>query len=417
MKKLQLLSFMLVALLGLTVLSSCEDDDDDDNNDTNANVVSGSITSDVTWTADQIWTMDGRVIVEGGATLTIEPGTIIKAKAGTGSLASALIIAKDGMIDAQGSASNPIIFTSEVDNIQVGQKVGTNLDPETSRAFWGGVIILGDAPISPSSGSTAQIEGVPTSVAAGNYGGSNNAHDAGVFRYVSIRHGGALFGAGNEINGLTLGGVGNATTIDHVEVVANVDDGIEWFGGSVDCSDLIVLYQGDDAFDVDQSFAGTVSNIASIAADDSDHTFEIDGPEGSTNAGLAVNAMFMNGKFKGNEDSGEFADFRDGAAGSFASFFFFGYSGDADVELDDDAASANANNGDLTMTGWVIDTTGMGSPSLTDIAADKSSNPSGDFDTYFSTNNSIGTTGGGAFDKSQFTGWTMADQIGLLSDF
>ena len=417
MKKLQLLSFMLVALLGLTVLSSCEDDDDDDNNDTNANVVSGSITSDVTWTADQIWTMDGRVIVEGGATLTIDPGTIIKAKAGTGSLASALIIAKDGKIDARGTSSEPIIFTSETDNIQIGETVGTNLDPETSRGFWGGVIILGDAPISPSSGSTAQIEGIPTSVAAGNYGGSNNGHDAGFFQYVSIRHGGALFGPGNEINGLTLGGVGNGTTIDHIEVVGNIDDGIEWFGGSVDCSDLMVLYQGDDAFDVDQSFAGNVTNLAYIAGGDSDHSFEIDGPEGSTNAALAANASFSNGKFKGNEDSGEFADFRDGAAGSFSDFLFFGYGEDADVELDDDDASSNANDGTLTMTGWTIDTTGMGSPSLMDIAADKADSPSGDFDTYFSTNNNIGTTGGGAFDKSQFTGWTLADQNSLLGDF
>ena len=94
----------------------------------------------------------------------------------------------------------------------------------------------------------------------------------------------STIGAGNELNGLTLGGVGSHTTIDKIEVVGNLDDGIEFFGGTVDASNLLVWAQGDDAFDIDQAYSGTISNIAYISGLDSDHGMEIDGPEGASNA-------------------------------------------------------------------------------------------------------------------------------------
>jgi len=197
-------------------------------------VISGFIDSDTEWTSDNIYELAGKVVVEDGATLTIQAGTIVKGREGTGSLASALVVARGGKIMANGNADEPIIFTSVLDNIQRGQLSGTNLT-EIDNSKWGGLIILGRAPISAEEGDTeAQIEGIPADEEFGRYGGGDSpsiGDNSGVLRFVSIRHGGSLIGEGNEINGLTLGGVGTGTVIENVEVVANLDDGIECFGG------------------------------------------------------------------------------------------------------------------------------------------------------------------------------------------
>ena len=251
---------------------------------TNGNtVVSGSITTNQTWTADKIYELSGKVVVGNGITLTIEPGTIIKGRTGTGTLASALIIAQGGKINAIGTATSPIIFTSVLDNIQIGQFSGTNLD-ENDNAKWGGVILLGKAPISAQNGDVlSQIEGIPVTDAFGAFGGSDPADNSGIMNYVSIRHGGALIGAGNEINGLTLGGVGTGTIISNIEIVATLDDGIEFFGGTVNVTNVLIGHQGDDGLDIDMNYAGTVDNFIVVNGNSSDESLEIDGPEGTTN--------------------------------------------------------------------------------------------------------------------------------------
>ncbi len=377
-------------------------------------VVSGTITSNQTWTSNYEYVLDGRVIVASGAELTIQCGTIIKGQVGIGTNASSLVIARGAKIHANGTASCPIIFTSIADEIESGQVVSPNLDPQLHRGLWGGVIILGAAPISPSSGTTEQIEGIPVSVAEGNYGGSNPADNSGNFQYVSIRHGGAEIGAGNEINGLTLGGVGTGTIIDHVEVIGNIDDGIELFGGTVNVSDAVVWFQGDDAYDVDQAYAGTVSNIAYIAGTDSDHGMEIDGPEGSANNTGAF--TIQNGKFK--MGVGEFIDFRDGARGTVQNVFFFSFDAAADVEVDDAVSATNYTNSDLNILNNVFDTTGSNGATIASIAADKSGTLP-NFDTDFANDNSVGTTpsAGNTFNKSAFSGWSWADAAGMLTNF
>ena len=147
-------------------------------------IKTGLISANETWTSDRIWVLAGRVVVNAGVTLTIEPGTIIKGEAGEGSLASALIIAKGGRINADGTASEPIIFTSIDDNIAVGQTAGTNLDA-TDDGLWGGLIILGDAPISADA-TSVQIEGIPADDTFGQYGGTNAADNSGTLDYISI---------------------------------------------------------------------------------------------------------------------------------------------------------------------------------------------------------------------------------------
>lgn len=274
---------------------------------TSNTVKTGFITSNETWNASTIYELDGKVVVQSGVTLTIEAGTIIKGKQGTGTNASALVIAKGGMINAVGTSSAPIIFTSILDNIEIGQLTGTNLD-ENDAGKWGGVILLGDAPISAVDGDVlSQIEGIPVTDTYGAFGGSDASDNSGTMSYVSIRHGGALIGAGNEINGLTLGGVGNGTVINNIEIVANLDDGIEFFGGTVNVSNIVIGFQGDDGVDIDMNYAGTISEFIVINGGSSDEGLEVDGPEGTT----YTNGMFtlQNGSvytYGGTDANGDF---------------------------------------------------------------------------------------------------------------
>ncbi|WP_298756358.1 hypothetical protein [uncultured Psychroserpens sp.] len=314
--------------------------------------VTGAITQNTTWTNDNIYQLNQKVVVDNGAILTIEAGTIIKGTPGTGSLASALIVARGAQINAVGTASEPIIFTSTSDNITCGETAGTNLD-ENDRGLWGGLIILGNAPCSFSGDITeAQIEGIPADDTFGLYGGADAADNSGVISYVSIRHGGALIGEGNEINGLTLGGVGNGTIINNIEVVANVDDGIEFFGGTVNASNLLVWAQGDDALDIDQAYSGTIDNAVVVLGDFSDHAFEIDGPEGSATGSFTL----QNATIIGNTvtENGEYADYRSGATGFTNNVYAFGFKASSDVELDNDGVATNYNTGDLTFGAWEI---------------------------------------------------------------
>ncbi len=205
-------------------------------------------TGTTTWTSDREYLLDGFVFVNDGQILTIEPGTIIQATTGQKENASALIVARGGKIIAKGTSDQPIIFTVEGDDLQGSV-------PLLSRGLWGGVILLGNAPLNVE-GNEAHIEGIPLSEPRGVYGGNIPDDNSGIFQYVSIRHGGTNIGEGNEINGLTLGGVGNATIIDHVEIISNEDDGIEFFGGTVNARYIVVAYCGDDAFDFDFGYQG-----------------------------------------------------------------------------------------------------------------------------------------------------------------
>lgn len=238
--------------------------------------VTANISSNTTWETGKIYILEGRIAVLSGATLTIQPGVIVKGREGSEANASALIIARGGKIMAEGTANSPIIFTSVSDQILPGQIASPNLDP-TLNGLWGGLLILGKAPISADA-EAMQIEGIPPSDLNGLYGGTDPADNSGIVRYVSIRHGGTNIGEGNEINGLTLGGVGSGTIIENIEIVANQDDGIEWFGGTVNVKNVVVWNTGDDAIDTDQSWGGTLDNF--IIVNPGDECLELDGPEG-----------------------------------------------------------------------------------------------------------------------------------------
>ncbi|MUU79327.1 hypothetical protein [Winogradskyella endarachnes] len=364
MKKLLLITLVASSL----VFTSCFKDDDtpiiieettiyindsgDDTTECPTVAVTGAITEDTTWTADNIYQLNQKVVVSEGVILTIEPGTIVKGSAGTGSLASALIVARGATLNAQGTADQPIIFTSTSDDISCGETAGTNLDQD-DRGLWGGLIVLGYAPCSFSGDITeAQIEGIPAADTFGLYGGTDADDSSGVLQYISIRHGGALIGEGNEINGLTLGGVGTGTIINNIEVVANVDDGIEFFGGTVDATNLLVWAQGDDALDIDQAYSGTIDNAVVVLGDFSDHAFEIDGPEGTATGSFTL----QNATIIGNTvtENGEYADYRSNAMGTTSNIYAYGFKDSSDVELDNDGVATNYNDGLIVFGAWEI---------------------------------------------------------------
>lgn len=213
------------------------------------NVASGG-SGTTTWTCANTYVLEGYVFVQAGQVLTIEAGTVIKGAAGSGVDAAALIVSRDGQIYAEGNAECPIIMTYEADPLDGSISYDT-------RGQWGGLIVLGNA--TTNFGGVAQVEGIPADNDQASYGGDNDADNSGVLRYVSVRHGGAELGAANEINGITFAAVGSATIVENVEVVSNLDDGIEFFGGAVSVKNAVVAFCGDDSFDWDQGYHGQMN--------------------------------------------------------------------------------------------------------------------------------------------------------------
>ncbi|MEM8999339.1 MAG: thrombospondin type 3 repeat-containing protein [Bacteroidota bacterium] len=365
--------------------------------------VADNITTDTTWESNFVYVLEGRIAVESGATLTIEAGTIIKGEAGQGENATALLVARGGTLNAMGTAAAPIIMTSIADNIQPGEIESPNLDVNFS-GLWGGLIVLGNAPISVDANDeltiedgVAQIEGIPANDPNGAYGGNDPADSSGTITYLSVRHGGTNIGSGNEINGITFGGVGTGTMVSHIEVVANVDDGVEFFGGTVNASNIIVWAQGDDAIDIDQAYSGTISNAVVQQGPTSDHALEIDGPEGAATGSYTLTDITL----LGDENGGAIGDFRSGATGANNNIFVSGFPAGADVELDNEGVADNFTDGSLSFMAWeVVLADGV---TLGDIFDDTTGTTTGFGD--FATAVTTGTVGA---DTSVFSGWSIA---------
>ncbi len=248
MIKSRIISIFSILFICLVIFTGCRKSDYLLDNDVVTVRDYGNGTGTVTWSCDKSYMLEGKVFVNDGQVLTIEPGTVIRSKTGQGNASSALIIARGGKIIAKGTREDPIIFTAEGDDLAGSVPVFT-------KGLWGGLIILGNAKINIEGGE-AHIEGIPVTEPRAVYGGFDDSDNSGILEYVSIRHGGTNIGQGNEINGLTFGGVGNGTTVNNVEIVSSADDGIEFFGGTVNCRNIIVAYCGDDAFDYDLGYRG-----------------------------------------------------------------------------------------------------------------------------------------------------------------
>jgi PKD repeat protein len=231
-------------------------------------VVNADITANTTWTKNNIYLLQGGCLyVKNDATLTIEPGTLIKGDA------AALIITRGSKIIADGTPESPIVFTSSK---PAGQR---------NPGDWGGLLIMGKAPINVPGGETVVEGGCSEAL----YGGTDPSDNSGILRYVRIEFAGIPFQPNNELNSLTLGGVGNGTVIEHVQTSYGGDDAYEWFGGTVNGRWLVNLATVDDMFDVDFGYQGknqwllgiSNPNIADVSGSNG---FETDNDaQGSTN--------------------------------------------------------------------------------------------------------------------------------------
>ncbi len=305
--------------------------------------VTQNITTDTTWTSDNVYHLSGFITVV-DATLNIEAGTVIKSGAGTGTDATALIISRNATINAIGFPSAPIIFTAEADPMD------GSWGPEQGNA-WGGLIILGNAPLNSdrnkepwAEGTTIEdtVEGIPEFLPAASrvFGGTDPADSSGVLSYVSIRFGGSALAQDAEINGLTLGGVGSGTQIDHIEVFGNSDDSIEFFGGTVDLKYAVSAYGGDDGFDYDQGWEGRGQfwvYIGGPIANDAhapDNGGEHDG-ETSTNPGRNIGGgTVYNATYVGNGEKGHALRIRDNAYAVYKNSIFTGWPEGIRIEPD-----------------------------------------------------------------------------------
>ncbi|NJC26351.1 T9SS type A sorting domain-containing protein [Neolewinella antarctica] len=343
--------------------------------------------SDVTWTAGNEYVLNGLVFLETGGKLTIEAGTVIRGAAQgnitNGDLASTLIISRGAQIFANGTAEAPIIFTAESDDLNSPDDLEAR-----DRQLWGGLIILGSATIA-SPGGQNNIEGIKATEDRTEYGGTDDDDNSGVLNYVSIRHGGAALAPGDEINGLTLGGVGSGTTIDYVEVYANFDDGIEWFGGTVKVNHAATAFCGDDGFDYDLGWRGGGQYWFSLqsGAQNTGRAGEHDGadPDGqapfsnptivnATYVGIGQDAVAVGGEAgDGNNDGLAYAVyFRDNAGGTYANSIFYDFNSAA-IAIEDrtdnteDDTYARLLAGDLTLQNNYFFNFGRGTGTAADI--------------------------------------------------
>jgi hypothetical protein len=287
----------------------------------------GSGIGTMTWTSDNTYILDGFCFVNDGQTLTVEAGTVIKGKPGQQENASALIVAMGGKLIANGTPAAPIIFTSENDDLAGSL-------PDEANGQWGGLIMLGRAKTNNAT-IPKQIEGIPTTEARAVYGGDDNFDGSGQLSYVSIRHGGTDIGEGNEINGLTLGACGNATTFSYIEIVANKDDGVEFFGGVARLDHILTAWCGDDSYDYDEGFSGYGQFWATVQIGaDGDRFGEHDGGPSDNEFGEPyAMPIIHNATYIGVPGAGRRTiTFRDNAGGFYSNSIFAEQDKGIDIE-------------------------------------------------------------------------------------
>ena len=256
--------------------------------------VSADIVSNTTWSG--IVHLKNKTYVKNGATLTILPGTIIRGDKAT---EGTLIVTRGSKINAAGTASSPIVFTS---NENVGNRI---------EGDWGGLVILGNAINNQPSG-IANIEGIAPTLDT-EFGGTDDNDNSGILKYIRIEFAGIALQPNKEINGITFGSVGKQTEVDYIQVSFSGDDSFEWFGGTVDCKHLISYRGLDDDFDTDFGYRGRVQfgliirdKDISDAAGDS-NAFESDNDANGSNALPKTAAVFSNITIVGPKGNGSIA--------------------------------------------------------------------------------------------------------------
>jgi hypothetical protein len=234
--------------------------------------ITTAITTNTTWTSNNVYSLTGVIYVDPGVTLTIQPGTVIRGNAGN----SSLLVSRGAKLIAEGTPCRPIVFTS---NKAAGARAAGD---------WGGLLILGAA--KHNLGTSNLIEGLAAGDTRNLHGGTDDNDNSGILKYVRVEYAGFIFSTNNEINGLTMGSVGRGTTIDYVQVTRANDDAFEWFGGSVNCKHLVAYQCIDDDLDTDNGFSGTVQYALCIKDPNFSDQSQSEGFE-SDNSASGINGL------------------------------------------------------------------------------------------------------------------------------
>lgn len=294
-----------------------------DANNLKVTIKSGEV---LTLDASKTYNLTGPVIVENGGTLNIPAGTKINSTAGTNGY---VLVAQGGKININGTATNPVVFTS----------------PSQTPGDWGGIVICGKAPINTGA-TTASSE-----VGASPYGGTDENDNSGSIRYLRIEYAGAIFNAEKEFNGLSLFGVGKGTTVEYVQVYASNDDGIEWFGGTVNSNYLIVNGADDDAFDWTEGWNGNGKYWYSNRFDNrGNRGIEADNNSNNNSASPFSNPTLSNITLVGNTSGSESQalKLRVGTKGKLDNVFLSNWSRGIDIQHD--VTLGHITSGDLKLT-------------------------------------------------------------------
>lgn len=342
-----------LAIAGL-LFTGCESDDtapiviENDNGGGNGGggntgdlTIGGTQTEDLTLEIGTEYTLTDALVMTEGTTLTIPAGVVIKANPGAGVY---IAIAQGASINAEGTSSSPIVLTSNVATPSAGD--------------WGGLIVLGRAPINSVAGgdamSTSEIGGLP-------YGGSNIADNSGTIKYVRVEYSGGAADASSENNGFSFYGVGNGTTIEFIQAFEGKDDGIEFFGGTVNASYLSVVGAQDDSVDWTEGFSGNLTNVYVEQRVEHDKTFECDGF--NTDIGNNSNPLFWSNPTvtnvtvigRGSATGNEAIRLRAGTQGIFSNVLIQGF--EEGFDLDGDTGDSPTGQGVLDGNLLVMDVT------------------------------------------------------------
>lgn len=298
--------------------------------------VTANITADETWEAGNTYVLQNKIFITGGATLTIEPGVIVRGGADD----AALVVTREGTIEAAGTAADPIVFTSK--NVS-GAEAGD----------WAGVVLLGAAPINVEGG-TDSAEGFEGSEDLVDFGGADATHDCGTLRYVRIEYAGFQISEGNELNGLTVAGCGSDTELDFIQIHRGLDDGVEFFGGTANIKHLLVSFTDDDGLDCDLGWVGKAQFV--IVKQDrntGDKGIECDSNGANNDLEPRTRPTIWNLSLIGSNDTAG-ADtqaamhLRRGMAGSINNAIIAYFRSFA-VDIDGAVSAAQAGAGDLTI--------------------------------------------------------------------
>ena len=343
-----------------------------------SNVIGGTLTEDLTLETGTEYALESALIVPDGFTLTINPGVVVKAATGSDVYVAVL---QGGTINAEGTSSNPIIFTSATATPGPGD--------------WGGLILLGRAPINSVVGgdatSTSEIGGLP-------YGGSIANDNSGILRYVRVEYSGGAADAASENNGFSFYAVGSGTTIEYIQAYEGADDGVEFFGGTVNASFISVIGAQDDSVDWTEGFTGTLTNV--YVQHGVSHDKGIEGDGFNTDIGNNSNPLFWSAPTvtnltivgRGSSNENEAIRLRAGTRAIFTNVLLQGFA--EGYDLDDTETGTGVTDGDTSVTDITFEDVTLNLKNDTDAAF-------GEADFFSGISNGTGTD----YDTWS-TGWT-----------